>query len=482
MPAPSTCQHAPGSATSAHCTLESQVEAQQQQQPQGLRTARRRSAHTVTAITTAIATGLALVACADSATAPTRLRDSLDTPSATTTSSGVLTAAQRANADLVARAIARAMSRADARALTRDAMRASDLTEHKLDLAEFARSTAGRTVLAAGAPLAGTTADAVLAAAAALPAIDFYMPSADDRRTWRASANVGVVVIDGGGAQRVAALPDGSTQAVDLTSPTQARPLFALTPAEPKSRRVGAQPAGRSGDVIQDTDDGQVSGRRGLRTPDGDSVSVELADPDGPRKLALFAARHGLSPLAVGAPSQLVGGPKTPHLIPCGEPGADPSCEWTPPPPPKDTTFLHTIRTQRFCDNANCAEGNEFQFFASYSAYLGGPELASGYLEVYGVGSSVLVTVEKPVIFARPHTSSDYVKVSVKEWDVSWINPDDHVGNPAYAQVRHNYRVSPFEFDHISDSWASTLVVGSGSDQYASEGKMYTSFDWTPVP
>lgn len=93
-------------------------------------------------------------------------------------------------ADLVAGAFAAAMSEGTIRFLVRDAMRASLLTEHKLVLQEFVATPAGRTLVNAGAMAIGVTGDSLGRVIASLPPMDFYVPGAAHRKSWRGDGQV----------------------------------------------------------------------------------------------------------------------------------------------------------------------------------------------------------------------------------------------------------------------------------------------------
>ena len=97
-----------------------------------------------------------------------------------------------ARAELVTKAFAMAMQDASVRVSVRDAMRASRITEHKLILADFVRSDAGSALVTAAAAAFGVTNDSLVAVIAALPAMDFYVPSRDERRNWQGQSNISV--------------------------------------------------------------------------------------------------------------------------------------------------------------------------------------------------------------------------------------------------------------------------------------------------
>ncbi|HWK89295.1 MAG TPA: hypothetical protein VNP72_04845 [Longimicrobium sp.] len=76
----------------------------------------------------------------------------------------------------VARVLAGGMSNAAVRSGVRDALRDSEMNEHKLVLQEFVRTPAGAALVHASAARAGMADGALLAAVARLGQTDFYVP------------------------------------------------------------------------------------------------------------------------------------------------------------------------------------------------------------------------------------------------------------------------------------------------------------------
>jgi hypothetical protein len=202
-------------------------------------------------------------------------------PSAPEAAPGSIDAAA---AQEVARIVALALSHAPVREQLRDAMRASKLTAHKLVLQEYVATPAGRALVAEGARLAGISTEQLATRIAALPAMDFYVPRSEHRRSWKATADVIVAALLDAESAVVTAF-DTKGGRLELRESTGIpSPLVLISLAERKSRRIAAQPD-RPGLVIQDADDGEVSGTLVRFLPNGDSLVVQLADLPNADKL-----------------------------------------------------------------------------------------------------------------------------------------------------------------------------------------------------
>lgn len=164
-----------------------------------------------------------------------------------------------ATLDTVARALAKGLRSEEARRTLLLAMRASPMVEHKLVLQEFIATARGHSVLSHVARESGHSAAELAAMINRLPALDFYLPSQAQRRSWRASANL---VVNATLQPVRGNVPgyDVQGRAVLLTpaAVTDGVTLIGLHPAEPKARRMDPQPAG-DGDVIEDADDGTMA-------------------------------------------------------------------------------------------------------------------------------------------------------------------------------------------------------------------------------
>jgi hypothetical protein len=206
-----------------------------------------------------LATALVATACSDTV-APTVGAD----PSA----AGALGSAATPSSalDQVSRALAMSLERPEARKAVRDAMRASTLNEHKLELQPFLATPGGQTVLAAMAAESGTPRAELEAAVAGLPLLDFYVPVGEQRRQWRATGNVAVVgTLAPVSAPYPAYGTDGERFGLDAAEGRKGTVLVALHPAEPKAEREDVRTVG-AGEVIQDAGERDAATARG-RSP-----------------------------------------------------------------------------------------------------------------------------------------------------------------------------------------------------------------------
>lgn len=175
----------------------------------------------------------------------------------------------------VAHALALAMARQDVRVQVRNAMRASRVTEHKLVLQDFITTPGGAHVLRAAAAAVSESPDQLAARIAALPALDFYLPFAEHRISWRATGGVLVgATMNPDEARLVAYSGDGGLIVLTAGDGVPAQPLLILHPAEPKSLRLHPQ-AETPGEVVQEFDDGQLSGTIGTMNTDCGGCEVE---------------------------------------------------------------------------------------------------------------------------------------------------------------------------------------------------------------
>lgn len=168
--------------------------------------------------------------------------------------------ASTSRTEKVARAFALAMRREDIRAQVRNALRASPWTEHKLLLQSFVTTPAGRHLVRAAAEAAGTEPAQIQALVAELPLMDFYVPIRGHRLSWRGTADVSVAATLLHDPEVLTGYrTDGSATIYDLRNGPPTEALLVMHPAERKSRRIRPQ-ADRPGLVIQDADDGELSG------------------------------------------------------------------------------------------------------------------------------------------------------------------------------------------------------------------------------
>jgi Big-like domain-containing protein len=183
----------------------------------------------------------ALLACADSAVAPV---DDRVTP-------------RRADTDAteVARGIALALASPELRAIVRDAMRESDVNEHKLVLQEFADTPEGRRLFAAAASALDVSERRLVEIVKGLPEFDFYAPFARHRREWRATDDVLVgATLDPENRYLDAYSIHGEAIKLDHEDGVPSSPLLILHPGEKKWRRLRPQPP-LSGETIEGPDE-----------------------------------------------------------------------------------------------------------------------------------------------------------------------------------------------------------------------------------
>lgn len=341
----------------------------------------------------------------------------------------------RSAAEQVSRGVALALREAPVRAEVREALRRSPVTEHKLVFQQFLATPAGTRL--AGRAAAGLGVDradfAVLVAH--LPEMDFYVPSRAQRLAWTGGSTVTVAaVLDNDHPITAGYTPEGRRVAIDTRALRPADALFVLEPAERKSRRVDAQPADRPGTVIQDPDDGELSGSYGWVTPAGDTVEFELADvlPGG--------AKLNVAP-GTGA---------------------------------ADTTYLEEFYVT-FCDTgADCTRGNEVEFRASFYARAGESRVDYKFYRQEGVSSinhdaGGVETPHAVQIFQRllEGSTTELMEVNLVETD---FGSDDNYGN---VQVRAGNRNQVVEWPDYGGQ-----ACGGVSGCYVAGAARW---NWTPL-
>lgn len=331
-------------------------------------------------------------------------------------------------ADVVARAFALAMANPSIRSSIRDVMRASLITEHKIHLAEFVRTSAGRTLASAAALRIGLTPDSMNRIIAGLPPIDFYVPSATDRRGWKgeASFNVGYAMrgdrsrynvydatgrisLHVGSVSSIAAAGVARIPRANSVGWTVGHATFLLQPAERTSKRIDPQPL-VPGLAIEDPNDGQISGSFVEYLPNGTIRETQLADYFAELKAKKTVNSEGL------VPRLLVGDCTPDNPSGCGG-GSDVSVT-------SDTTFLENVIIISVCDNGDCYQGNEFEWHTYFSTDNGSTWGNRYDLRVEGVGSTSEQTWHYPALFKKPRISSDRIQSDVVETDT--FSPNDH--------------------------------------------------------
>ncbi len=221
--------------------------------------------------------GVVFAAACDSVVAPEALapREAVST---LTAAEEAAAAAVEPNLRQVTRAIAVAIEDRAVRHAVRDGLRDSPWSQHKVVLQDFLASAEGQIVLQGAARAAGLSEAEFSARVAALPPLDFYVPSRDTRRTWQGTPNVTVVGTLNTETKRGFGY---DTKGQDVTDPmnqrNQGHAVLLLHPAESKLPRSRPQPRGR-GEVIQSAEDGELAERLVWYYPNGDSVVVDIEE------------------------------------------------------------------------------------------------------------------------------------------------------------------------------------------------------------
>ena len=163
--------------------------------------------------------------------------------------------------EVVTRAFALSMANVDQRMLIRDAMRASELTEHKLSLKQFVTTPQGRQFVNAAADAGRLKSGALQSAIRRLPDMDMYAPYKTHRLGWQADTNVvfGFVTNNDQAAIRAFSVAGHSADFIVVRGDVPERALLLLEPSERTSKRLKRQ-AAINGTTIQDPDDGDLVG------------------------------------------------------------------------------------------------------------------------------------------------------------------------------------------------------------------------------
>lgn len=135
----------------------------------------------------------------------------------------------------LAQAFALALKRPEVRVNVRNAMRDARYNEHKLVLQEYVNTREGRGLVEVAAQATGTTPATIRTWIGQLPAMDFYMPLPEHRRSWRATENLVVGLnLDVDETRLTGYGPDGSVLHLDRRDGIPARAVLIMHPAEPK--------------------------------------------------------------------------------------------------------------------------------------------------------------------------------------------------------------------------------------------------------
>jgi hypothetical protein len=209
---------------------------------------------------------LGLMACSDTPTSPPNVAP----PIAASSQAASLTA--------VSRAVAVALGDVAVRQQVRDAMRISPLSYHKLILQEYLAG-AGSGIAPRIAAAAGVSIAELNGVLASLPAMDFFVPSRNDRLTWRATSGLLVgSTMDRGHAESVVAYSVSGVERTlsrDTGAPSEA--FFLLSPSNSRFIRYNPQPIG-AGLTIQDPGDGEEAGSITYTLLDGEQETLQVAD------------------------------------------------------------------------------------------------------------------------------------------------------------------------------------------------------------
>ena len=326
---------------------------------------------------------------------------------------------EEATIDFVTRAIAFGMKDQANRTAVRNAMRASLVTEHKLVLQDFAQTPAGRTLLMSGAQRLNVSFDSLENAITRLPALDFYVPSRDDRRSWRADAALRVGFVARQRGARFRAYDPGGGVVEIVTSIPRKEATFVLQPAERKSRRINPQPSG-PGAVIEDLTDGGLSGSFVDYLPDGSTKVTDLADyvalTSGPALSASMTMSTSDGERAGFNPGGLRYNP-----LPCGENCGTGGGGGTV----ADTTFLWHLIIIDVCDNYNCNEGNEFEWHTYFSTNSGSTWGNRRDIRLEGIPSNVEYNeLIYPALLKKIRASNEKITTDIVETDA--ISGSDH--------------------------------------------------------
>ena len=348
----------------------------------------------------------------------------------------------------LARGFAVSMNEPQLRAHVRDALRASLLTEHKLPLRDFFATAEGNEVRLAMANAMGLTVAALDQVLAAVPALDLYMPRVEDRMTWRATENVAVFGVAPDVGSRTAYRTDGSAMRVESPGHERGTAFLALALPESKGPRVGPQAAVR-GEVIQEANDGQISGRIVFSMTGRATRTVELASIAVSRREQRADGRGTIEVISVRSPARWRQACQRVREWPCTMSSARPipRRRWSHPTAavpaagprrrrrrPDATASalvqLHDLIVQGACDGGsqvceNPWNDNEMRFTSMIHDYTGGPEVERTVVYLDGVQPFSHTVLQGVMLTSRKLTGSGYLEMDVWEEDPDWMSSDD---------------------------------------------------------
>ena len=198
---------------------------------------------------------------------------------------------------------------------------------------------------------------------------------------------------------------------------------FLLQPSERSSPRVYPQPS-VPGLVIQDPNDGEISGSLVDYLPDGTTRVTYLADYI-PRMDAARRSRTGSLQVR-----KLVAGCSPDDPTGCG--GSSDVFSST-----SDTTYLENVIIIGVCDNGMCWQDNEFEWHTYFSTDNGATWGNRKDIQIQGVPSTYEHTYHVPALFRKPRLSSDRIQSDVVETD-TW-SPSDHFNPSPQWSLNDNY-------------------------------------------
>jgi hypothetical protein len=299
--------------------------------------------------------------------------------------------------DKLAGLIAQALRSPDMRALVRDAMRKSRVTEHKLVLQDFALTPAGNRLVAALGVVSQTGTAQVTSWIKSLPRLDFYMPSREHRLAWRGGVDAAVAANVSSTPPRTAYAVSGGSIPIQLSAfRPSAAALFMLQREEYKNKRIRPQ-RDVPGAAIQEPDDGTMG------------ITYIETDAQGRTKVTEAADLVEAAALSGGR------GPNLPCTEPLGPQLGTPSCGGGGGGGGGGGVhgvFLKRIDTDHICDNANCSEGNEFEFFAKSAS---GSTKTTRITDIPSTGRFA----RNDVIFYSNPFGAGTITISTKETDFS---------------------------------------------------------------
>jgi len=331
-----------------------------------------------------------LMACSDAA---------LVAPSATP-------AAAMSREDFLASSVAKALGDPGVRSATFKAWRASTITAHKLLLTEFVASADGAPLRAALAKSWQMDEDAVLTRIKSYGSLDFFVPIRNDRREWKGDANFVVGAARDSRGDATLTFSANGPAAYDARA--SVRPAYIrLASARTSAERVNPQPA-REGAVIQDSDDGELSGTYSWQMPGGEYKTVPMA---------LILGTSGRRGGADGPRLSIQPPPDCQYPYDCGGGGGGSTTKWT---------IIRHMKVRNVCDNTPGCESNEFQFYADLWSNTGAL-LGRGNMSIYDTPPDYDWYNLQLVPFTITATTQTMI-VNVRESDGSWGNENfgDH--------------------------------------------------------